>query len=186
MKTDPKMILALILIITSFVIKEASSQNNYIIIKKIDDIEIREYKKSINASYFDSSSKNYFRFLANYIFGGNEKKMEISMTSPVTMRLHGNKEMIFRLPDNFLFDSIPKPINSRIKIFKIASTIKASIQYSGYSNSKIEKQKTQQLIQTLNKNNIKHKNDFELNVYNPPYQILNRKNEITVTTTSTF
>ena len=62
----------------------------------------------------------------------------------------------------------------------------STVQYSGYSNSKIEKQKTQQLIQTLNKNNIKHKNDFELNVYNPPYQILNRKNEITVTTTSTF
>ena len=42
------------------------------------------------------------------------------------------------------------------------------------------------LIKILKEYNIEHKNDFEVNVYNPPYQFINRKNEITVTTTTTF
>ena len=32
----------------------------------------------------------------------------------------------------------------------------------------------------LSKINLNHKNDFELLVYNSPYEVINRKNEITV------
>ena len=46
---------------------------------------------------------SYFKYLASYIFGGNSENKKISMTSPVTMRLHGDKEMIFRI-QNDLFD----------------------------------------------------------------------------------
>jgi len=186
MKLKNTMLLTLFLITCSYFIKTSSGQNHYKLIKEIDNIEIREYNESMNASYFDIKSKNYFRYLASYIFGDNDKKQKISMTSPVTMRLYGNKEMIFRLPDNFLTDSIPKPENSKISIFKIPSSFKASITYSGYSNKKIEKEKKDELTNTLYKNNIKYKKDFEVNVYNPPYQFINRKNEITVTITTTF
>ena len=186
MKILTTMIFTILFIINNYFIKQDTDKNQFTIIKKIENIEIRKYNESINASYFDSTSNNYFQFLANYIFGGNEKKQKISMTSPVTMRLHGDKEMIFRLPDNFLFDSIPNPENPRIKIFRITPVTKASIQYSGYSNTKIEKRKTEELIKTLKKHKIEYRNDFELNVYNPPYQFINRKNEITVTVTSNF
>jgi hypothetical protein len=186
MKINITMLLTFFLVISSYFNKTASGQNHYTLIKALDNIEIRKYHESMNASYFDKKTDNYFRNLANYIFGGNDKKQQISMTSPVTMRLHGNKEMIFRLPNNFLEDSIPQPDNSKISIFKIPSTVKAIIKYSGYSNTKIEKAKKNELIKILKKYNIEHKNDFEVNVYNPPYQFINRKNEITVTTTTTF
>ena len=37
----------------------------------------------------------------------------------------------------------------------------------------------------LSKINLTHKNDFELLVYNSPYEVINRKNEITVSVNTT-
>ena len=93
----------LIVIAVLFTIFFAFSQNEnvqkevYVLIKKIDEVEIRAYNESINASYYsksESERNSYFKYLASYIFGGNSENKKISMTSPVTMRLHGNKEMI--------------------------------------------------------------------------------------------
>jgi hypothetical protein len=84
---------------------ESSSKNQYIILNKIKNVEIRDYKESVNASYYsdnETDNNNYFRNLASYIFGGNSENKSISMTSPVTMRLHGDKEMLFRMPENIL------------------------------------------------------------------------------------
>ena len=108
------------------------------------------------------------------------------MTSPVTMRQDGNKEMIFRLPNNFMYEEAPKPENNQIKIFKTEYNIKATIRYSGYTNQSIEKIKTKELTTILNENNIKFKQDFEVDVYNSPFQFINRRNEITVSIISDF
>ena len=59
-------------------------------------------------------------------------------------------------------------------------TLKHCIRYSGYSNSEKEKKIISRLKSILNKNNISYGNDFELLVYNSPYEFVNRRNEITV------
>ena len=100
------------------------------------------------------------------------------------MRQYGDKEMIFRLPNKFLKEKAPAPKNKKIKIFKLEPKIKAVVQYSGYTNSKIEKRKTDELLKTLESNKIEHKNDIEVDVFNSPFQFINRRNEITVTITS--
>mgnify|MGYP003331157082 CR=1 FL=1 len=154
--------------------------------KKIKNIEIRQYKESVNASYYSDSEgerNNYFKSLASYIFGGNSKNESISMTSPVTMRLHGNKEMIFRMPDKYSLENLPKANNPDINFFVIPPCTKAAISYSGYSNRKIEAIKITELKKTLLENNISHNDKFEVLVYNSPYKILNRRNEITVNIT---
>lgn len=158
-------------------------QEQYIILKKIGNIELREYRESVNASYYSKNNterNNYFKNLAAYIFGGNNENESIDMTSPVTMRLYGNREMIFRMPSNYTLDNLPKANNPKINFMTIASCTKAAIQYSGYSNKNIEEKKIQELKNILERENIKHDNKFELLVYNSPYKILNRKNEITI------
>ena len=105
------------------------------------------------------------------------------MTSPVTMRLHGNKEMIFRMPNKYNLENLPKANNPNIKFLVIPSCTKAVIGYGGYSNKNIEKKKMAELEKILLENNITHNNKFEVLVYNSPYKILNRKNEITVNVT---
>ena len=40
---------------------------------------------------------------------------------------------------------------------------------------------TNELLEILDKNNIDHLNDIEVDVFNSPFQFINRRNEITVT-----
>jgi len=158
-------------------------QEQYIILKKIDNIEIREYSESLNASYYSElkvERNSYFKNLAAYIFGDNTENRSIEMTSPVTMKLYGNREMIFRMPKNYTIDNLPKANNPKINFLTINPCTKAAIQYSGYSNKNIEEEKIQELTNILERENIKHDNKFELLVYNSPFKILNRRNEITI------
>ena len=173
-------------IIYAFSKTETVIIDKYEVIKKIKNIEIRKYKESVNASYYsDSEGKrnNYFRSLASYIFGGNSKNESISMTSPVTIRLHGNKEMIFRMPEKYTLENLPKANNPDINFFVIPACTKAAIEYSGYSNKRIEARKIDELKKILVENNIAYDNKFEVLVYNSPYKIINRRNEITVNIT---
>jgi len=176
--------IAFSLLIYSFKNNTSNSvQEQYIILKKIDNIEIRKYRESVNASYYSKGKEernNYFKNLAAYIFGDNTENVSIAMTSPVTMKLYGNREMIFRMPSNYTLDNLPKANNPKINFMTIASCTKAAIQYSGYSNKDIEEKKIQELKDILERENIKHDNKFELLVYNSPFEILNRRNEITI------
>ena len=56
----------------------------------------------------------------------------------------------------------------------------AGIRFSGYSNPTKVKRKKQELIDTLKKYDITHTNEFELLVYDSPYKVLNRRNEVIV------
>jgi len=178
------MITAFLLLIYSF--RNGTNnivQEQYIILKKIDNIEIREYSESLNASYYSElkvERNSYFKNLAAYIFGDNTENRSIEMTSPVTMKLYGNREMIFRMPKNYTIDNLPKANNPKINFLTINPCTKAAIQYSGYSNKNIEEEKIQELTNILERENIKHDNKFELLVYNSPFKILNRRNEITI------
>lgn len=173
-------------IIYAFSKTEKAITEKYEVIKKINNIEIRKYNESVNASYYsdsESERNKYFKNLAAYIFGENNKNENISMTSPVTMRLHGNKEMIFRMPEEYTLENLPKSNNPNINFFIIPPCIKAAIKYSGYSNKTIEKRKIGELKKTLLENNISHNDKFEVLVYNSPFKIINRRNEITVNIT---
>ena len=163
--------------------KANAEEKHYTVIKKIDDIEIREYKKLIYASYTpkDKQDKNNsFRKVAGYIFGGNNTSENIAMTSPVVIKLHNKNEKAFIMPIQYAINELPSPDNKEILLYEEPAQVKASIQYSGYTNSRIEQKKIAQLKKVLKKNNIKHNNDFEVLVYNSPYKFINRKNEIVV------
>tara|TARA_B100001250_G_scaffold74574_2_gene60950 strand:+ start:4866 stop:5432 length:567 start_codon:yes stop_codon:yes gene_type:complete len=173
----------LLVIIYAFSKTEAEITDQYEVLKKIKTVEIRKYKESVNASYYseiEDERNNYFRSLASYIFGENNKNESISMTSPVTMRLYGKKEMIFRMPAKYTLESLPIANNPNIDFFVIPACTKAAIGYSGYSNKRKERKKINELKEILLENNITHNDNFEALVYNSPYKILNRRNEITI------
>ena len=155
---------------------------NYTIVRNIDSIEIRQYPSLIYASHYSKSGNNtQFRVLANYIFGGNNKNEQIGMTSPVNMRLSSkNKEMMFLMPKRYKIESLPRPNSNEIKIISMDARKVAAIRFSGYSNPTKVKNKKQELIDTLKKYDITHTNEFELLVYDSPYKVLNRRNEVIV------
>ena len=181
-----KKILLICLLIASlfaFYAFSVSYETNYKVIKTIGSIEIREYPKSLYASYYIKGSGNNsrFRVLANYIFGGNDRQEQIGMTSPVNMKISSsNNEMLFLMPKRYEKANLPQPNNNEIEIVTIEKRKVATIRFAGYANDKKVESKKAQLIETLKKYNIQHTNNFELMVYDSPYKLLNRRNEVLV------
>ena len=168
----------------------ASSHNieryKYVVTKAYKGFEVRKYEPSLFTSvkldtdlYQKASSKG-FSILAGYIFGKNEKKDQISMTSPVKISLEEQMTVQFLVPKNFTKENLPKPDNSSIEFVEVVEKKMAAITFGGWANDKkIEKYKLR-LIGLLDKNQIKYSNNFSLLGYNPPYELFFRKNEIIV------
>jgi len=158
----------------------------YTVDKKYDTFEIRSYEASLFTSvklstgeYKEGSSKG-FSILAGYIFGGNEKKEKIAMTSPVAMSLEDSMTMMFMVPKKIKKEMLPKPDQSQIEFREEPAKTVAAISFGGWSDDeKIERYKTK-LVAALKAEGIAHTNRFYFLGYNPPYEVFNRKNEIIV------
>ncbi|MDF1673645.1 MAG: heme-binding protein [Vicingaceae bacterium] len=187
-------IITLLSLIVIFFLSQAFMVNSskkieslkYDVIQKFENFEIRKYQPAnfsyvkMNANSYKESSGKGFRTLAGYIFGGNEKNQKIAMTSPVAMDLEDSITMKFMIPNNINLNELPKPNNKEVKFIKESKKIVAAIRFGGWaSDEKIEKHK-QELIQLLEKNNIKYINKFSYFGYNPPYEVINRRNEVIV------
>jgi SOUL heme-binding protein len=163
-----------------------TEQHKYQVLKSYGNVEIRKYEPAIFSSvmlgknsYREISGKG-FGILAGYIFGGNEKKENISMTSPVTMELGDSTKMKFMVPKGYTMNSLPEPNDKRIIFEEQNEKIIAAIQFDGWAdNDKIEYY-TEQLKSSLAKEHISHTNKFSFLGYNPPYEVINRRNEIIV------
>ena len=163
-----------------------TEQHKYQVLKSYSNVEIRKYEPAIFSSvmlgknsYREISGKG-FGILAGYIFGGNEKKENISMTSPVTMELGDSTKMKFMVPKGYTMNSLPEPNDKRIIFEQQNEKIIAAIQFDGWAdNDKIEYY-TEQLKSSLAKEHISHTNKFSYLGYNPPYEVINRRNEIIV------
>jgi hypothetical protein len=163
-----------------------TEQHKYQVLKSYGNVEIRKYEPAIFSSvmlgknsYREISGKG-FGILAGYIFGGNEKKENISMTSPVIMELGDSTKMKFMVPKGYTMNSLPEPNDKRIIFEQQNEKIIAAIQFDGWAdNDKIEYY-TEQLKSSLAKENISHTNKFSFLGYNPPYEVINRRNEIVV------
>jgi hypothetical protein len=158
----------------------------YLVSKKYDVFEIRDYEASLFTSvklsdnkYKDASGKG-FSILAGYIFGGNKTNEKIAMTSPVSMSLEDSMTMMFMVPKKFKKETLPEPNQSRIKFREEPAKTIAAITFGGWANDeKIEHYK-QKLKLALDAENITYTNQFYFLGYNPPYEIFNRKNEVIV------
>ena len=155
---------------------------NYQVVKTIETVEIRQYPVAIYASYTKekNDSNSQFRVLAAYIFGANQQNEEIGMTSPVNMVQSEQSEMLFLMPNRYDMSNLPTPNNQKIKIIEMQERTVAAIKFSGYATSSKIAHKKKELLKVLNDNRVSHKNQFEVLVYDPPYKIINRRNELIV------
>jgi len=172
-------------------VKDTETQA-YRIIKDYKTFEIRFYPSYTLAS-IKSEANNYselstpgIRKLAGYIFGGNSDDKQIAMTSPVHMALgDSGSSMSFVMPSTYTLETLPKPLNPEVNLSHSPSEFAAAITFGGYvTDAKIEENKNL-LQQELNKHSIKHFSNFRVLGYNPPYQVIGRRNELIVTIDST-
>ncbi|KAF0991418.1 hypothetical protein HZS_6641 [Henneguya salminicola] len=152
-----------------------------------ENMEERQYLKSTwivapntENSYFASNSLFYHLF--NYIRGQNSEKLKIDMTVPVLTKYDRNMltDMRFFL-SNDISKKWPEPIDSTLKFVNIPEITFYVINYSGYSNVHIEKEKLKELIQVLKEKNLSDTVDessYYMAVYDQPTKIFARHNEI--------
>ncbi len=158
----------------------------YKLVEQHDSFEIRRYEArlfstvKISSGDYKSASGQGFSALAGYIFGGNDRKEKIAMTSPVTMTLENSMTMRFMVPKKWNKKQLPKPNQSNINFVEEPEKLVAAIKFKGWANDKKIKRYKKQLITALKHEGIPHLNKFELYGYNAPYEVFNRRNEIIV------
>jgi hypothetical protein len=181
-------LIAVMIITQAFVSKSTkrTEQHAYQVMKVYDQFEIRKYEAALFSSVkmasksYKESSGTGFRVLAGYIFGDNKKNEKIAMTTPVVMELGDSTKMSFKVPEGYTLEKLPQPNNSNIVFEKQEEKMIAAIRFDGWANDEKIKHFTTLLTEALAKENIEHTNKFSFLGYNPPYEVLNRRNEVVV------
>ncbi len=162
-------------------------KQKYRVVKTEKGFELRYYPPATFATV-KSSAKSYrelsgsgFRKIAGYIFGDNESSTKIAMTSPVHMDINEKESsMSFVMPSNYYVKSLPKPNDARVEIHQTPGEYAAVIEFGGFANDASIRKHAEELKQLLDQKGIKTIGNFRYLGYNPPYQIIARKNEIVV------
>ena len=163
----------------SFINKPNNKKEDYSVIYSYENFELRKYESIVLAEYTNIDNQE-FSVLADFIFGGNEEKIQIPMTAPVITTMEQNRTMSFVMPRSITNDNCPTPNDDNIKLKKVKPRLAAAISFSGYPEDSICASKKEQLIGLLETFHIEYENDFELHVFDPPYKSINRRNEIVV------
>jgi hypothetical protein len=178
-------IMAFLFIVFQIYISMSTSKTEsqiYKVIRVENNFEIRFYPSTTIAAV-TSSAKTYkelgssgFRKLAGYIFGGNNEKKQISMTSPVHMDINDSvSSMSFVMPAQYNKDNLPLPNNAEISIKTAPAEYVAAISFGGFASEESIKIHTALLESALKEKQISLKGHFRFLGYNPPYQLFGRK-----------
>ncbi len=171
----------------------------YKILKKEQNIEIRQYHPLIIAEVKTAGSRQAsisdgFRILADFIFGNNEGEKQLSMNGPITQqegikiamtapvqqeKTDAEWAISFIMPSKFSIDTIPNPINDRIKIIQIPSKRYAVVTFSGRSTEENLTTHTNELEKYIYGSNYSKAGNAKYAFYNPPWTLpFLRRNEV--------
>lgn len=162
----------------------------YILLKKSGYFEVRKYVPMVIArilvdSDYKMATKTGFRRIANYIFGGNNKGMEIVMTAPVISNspvdIKDSYEIVFVMPKSHNIEDLPKPDNSDIQIMERNLGKVAVISFGGWATKSRVEHYHNKLNKWVKKENYFLKGNFMVAQYNSPWILPPfRHNEIMV------
>ena len=147
---------------------------NYDIIKTIDKAEIRYYSSVMRIK---STRENGFANLFGYISGKNEKNKKIAMTTPVYLK-ENIEVMEFILPRSYNNKNTPMSLSSKVSVYESNPDYYLALKFGGYAFQSIVNKTSSELKRIANENNIQIVGEPILLVYNSPYKIFNRRNEI--------
>ncbi len=178
-----------LLILSQFFMAYQSSKiesPKYTLIKSYDDFELRQYGSMILAqtvvksNSYESSSSNGFRTVANYIFGGNDEKKKIAMTSPVIMDMGDETKMSFVMPKEHSMESLPEPSSDKVEILPVAPKKYAVLTFPGYANNKKIEKYSKRLLKSVKSEGLETIGNIQFMGYNAPWQVIGRKNEVAI------
>jgi hypothetical protein len=146
----------------------SSETPKYTILESEGDKEIRSYPSYVVAQTtvtgeFKDAQGDAFRILAGYIFGKNQKKQKLDMTTPVRQEKAMESEKIsmtapvmqsqspsglvmsFMMPSKYSMSDLPTPLDERVVLKEVPATTFAVIRYSGLGSQSTNTEKASEL-----------------------------------------
>ena len=183
----------------------AVEEPKYTVLEKTPPFELRSYSPMILAEVqvegdLDEASSQGFRLIAAYIFGQNQVSEKISMTAPVVVEEQavkgasiamtapvsiesnaGKWTVSFVMPAEYSMESLPKPLNSKVKLRQIPAVKRAVIGFSGFYNENKVAERTVELEEWMKTKNLQAASIPKFARYNPPWTLpFMRRNEIMI------
>lgn len=165
-------------------------QPAYKTLKKINGLEIRQYKPYILAETevtgnYESALNEGFITIAGYIFGNNKSRGKISMTAPVretssekiamttpvkeTARGKDKHIIAFVMPAKYTLRTLPAPNTSKIKFREQPPCKVAVLRFGWWAGSVRIARKKALLLEKIAQARLKAKSPPSFAGYNPPW-----------------
>lgn len=200
-------LLALLMSVTA-VFSHAIEEPGYEVMKKVGDVELRQYAPYVVAEVVlqtsvESAGNEAFPILAGYIFGKNKGEKKFAMTAPVTQQnassavaaepvrmamtapvtqqnvSEGGVRIQFVLPKDVTLASAPEPLDPRVKLHQVPASQWAVLRYSGTWSQANYDEHLAALKEALDKANIATQGEPLLARYNGPWTPwFMRRNEV--------
>jgi len=180
----------------------ATEEVKYRVLESSGDFELRQYESSLGAETtvegdFHEVGNEGFRRLFDYISGKNRKKQSIPMTAPVSQEASSEKipmtapvnqekvggawRITFLMPSAFTMETLPEPLDSRVKLVKIPGRLMAALSYSGTWSRERYEGKEQRLKELIRQRGLKIEGEPVFARYNPPFMPwFLRRNEVLI------
>lgn len=197
-------LIALALTLGTFTAAEADMYNGnetpvYTVETTDGAFELRSYPPHIAAEVAVSGSRDAainagFRVLAGYIFGGNEAKAKVAMTTPVTQAPSEKIAMTtpvtqvesdqgwtvqFMMPSEYTLDTLPKPKDNRIRFVTTDPVRMAVLRFSGIPTTAALAKRTDELRAWAAAKGLTLTGAPQFMFYDPPFRMpWNRRNEV--------
>ena len=180
----------------------AVEEASYTVVEKEGHFELRQYAPQILAETtvqgdFSEVGNEGFRRLFDYISGNNRKKQPVPMTAPVTQEAASEKismtapvgqestgdswSISFVMPVQYSLETLPEPLDSRVKLKEIPGRTMAALKYSGTWSRKRYEKKNAELFTQIHKRGLKPIGEAVFARYNPPFMPwFLRRNEVLI------
>ena len=164
--------------------------------------EVRAYEATLQARVTVSGSRERatqqgFRILAGYIFGGNQAKQSIAMTTPVSAAPQSQSiEMTapvsatasatgwtvgFTMPRQWTLDTLPVPNDSRVQLVAVSAHRAAVRSFTGRANQARVADEERALLGALEALGLQANSGVTLAQFDPPWVLGPwRRNELQV------
>ena len=156
----------------------------YKVLKKYPRFELRQYESmmlattNLGVASFDEKSSEGFRTIASYIFGKNKSNEKIAMTAPVIYHADSISTLSFVVPRSKTEESMPVPIDSNLTFVVQAPKLLAVLDFGGFINNEKLAARMAELKKAVLKEGFQIKGKGYFFGYNPPWQLIGRKNEV--------
>ncbi|MDH5487568.1 MAG: heme-binding protein [Gammaproteobacteria bacterium] len=190
----------------------ATEEPKYEVIKQYEAFELRRYAPQLLAETevtgeFKDVGNQAFRILADFIFGNNRQQEKISMTAPVSMQPTGEGEKIamtapvtmtpkagdaqsgtyvfsFVMPAHFTRETLPQPVNPKVKIHEAPARLMAVRRYSGFWSESRYREQEAILLKAVAQAGLPTTGQPVFARYNPPFSLwFLRRNEVLIEVT---